>query len=870
MAAVIAIDFGNENCLIALPQRRNVDIALNQSSQRVTPTMTGFIENRRYAGVFAQQQQMQDVKSTITNLKRLIGLRFDSPEREVIQSLVPYTIVGLEDGFSGVEVNYQGKRQVIRVEQCLAFLLKELFVIARRNSASTNECVIVVSPWWDESHRRAVLDAANIAGVKVLKLLNSTTAAAIAYSVFQRARLPESAEKAVYTAIVDFGDSAMNAAVLRLWVGNVEVKGFCSDSHLGGSHFTSALVNWLLEKTKTKYKIDPRSNPRAMLRFRQAAERLKKGLTVNPVMPFEVQNLMDVDVNFLVKREDFESTIVELVKRVRDPVERALTIAGVKKDELFAIEVHGGASRVPAVKSAIKDIFGREPTQTLNPDECFALGGGFQAAILSPQYKVDLNVTDVSEHRVWIEWYDETKGEQQTHELFKAFQVAPTVKRVPMKVRGRLEVLLRGDREEVGRVTVETGLEEVVTVKLQVKLTADGLIEVQSGFFIPPQPPEPEPEAGAQTTEAGSSPSPSASPSPSPSTSADPVGSGAGSEPTAEATGTGGGSASAGAGADGPAAKGESGTSAGGAPGEGPAPSGNGSATAGGTTAPPPPAPPKKPKPKEIPAVVTFVPRFGLSAAKVEELRKAEIEMAKADALEERIDETRNELESYIFQLQNGIERDFPEFFDPSKTEEYRRKLSEVSMWFSENEFDRLTIEEYNGQLKILKDIGEPALARRRTLQQLPTKVQELKDRASKARARLESTDEKYNHITADERAPLQKELSDFVSGVEADAKAAETKPKYLPISFDFGAAERKVSTIESRITTLLGKAKPPPPKPEPKPEDKAEDKDKDKKEGDVSGGSGSGAGAGAGSVPKTESGEAPGSGGTPRIEDVD
>jgi hypothetical protein len=258
--------------------------------------------------------------------------------------------------------------------------------------------------------------------------------------------------------------------------------------------------------------------------------------------------------------------------------------------------------------------------------------------------------------------------------------------------------------------------------------------------------------------------------------------------------------------------------------------------------------------------------------------------MAKADALEERIDETRNELESYIFYIQNGIERDFPEFFDSSKIAEYKQKLTNVSTWFSDNEFDRLPIDDYTAKLQILKEFGEPALGRRRTLQQLPTKVQELKDRASKASSRLASKDERHSHITSEEREPLQKEISDYVSSVEAEAKAAESKPKHLPISFDFGGFERKATALETKVTTLLGKAKPPPPKPEPKPEEKKEGEGSADAASATSGAEAAAAGGGGGadgegSSPAADGepsggGKAAAEGGAggsgPRIEDVD
>ena len=186
MSSVLAIDFGNENLVISAPRKGGVDIINNQSSQRLTPSMVAFSETRRYAGEFARQQQMQNVKGTITNLKRLVGLKYDSNDREVVQKLVPFKLVKLDDGYIGVEVMYLEELQTFRVEQCIALLLKEVFHIARIQSIHASDCVIVISPWWDECQRRSILDSAKIAGFNVLKLLNSTTAAAIVYSMYHK------------------------------------------------------------------------------------------------------------------------------------------------------------------------------------------------------------------------------------------------------------------------------------------------------------------------------------------------------------------------------------------------------------------------------------------------------------------------------------------------------------------------------------------------------------------------------------------------------------------------------------------------------------------------------------------------------------
>jgi molecular chaperone DnaK (HSP70) len=287
MTTIIAIDFGNESCLVTLPCSGGVEIISNQSCERTTPTMIAFSESPRFSGVFAQLQQMQNIPNTLINLKRLISVRSDS-ERDQLQSLCQFKIATPDS--RSVEVNYRGEVRVLRIEQCLALLLSGLLNIARQNPNCPNveKCVVVVSPWWTEAERRIVLDAAAIAGVRVEALVNSTTALAISYSMYQRQRLPKVEDEAVTAVMIDFGDSSLNVAVVRLWQGSVEIRAFASDMHLGGSYFTTGLLHYLAQKTKEKYNIDPMTSPRAIARFRQAVEKLKRALSVNLEMRFEI------------------------------------------------------------------------------------------------------------------------------------------------------------------------------------------------------------------------------------------------------------------------------------------------------------------------------------------------------------------------------------------------------------------------------------------------------------------------------------------------------------------------------------------------------------------------------------------------------
>jgi hypothetical protein len=191
--------------------------------------------------------------------------------------------------------------------------------------------------------------------------------------------------------------------------------------------------------------------------------------------------------------------------------------------------------------------------------------------------------------------------------------------------------------------------------------------------------------------------------------------------------------------------------------------------------------------------------------------------MRQRDDLEDRIDQSRNELESYIFQLQNGLDRDFPEFFDPEKVAEYGAKLAEVNGWFQEHEFERLGLTDYEGKLAVLKRFGEPARQRRLVLQQLPATIADLKERAAAARSRLASTDERHAHITAEERAPLIDEIEKYMAALDADAKAAEEAPKFRDCAFNEPKAQRDVAALEDKVTAMLGR-----PKPKPKPKEEA------------------------------------------------
>jgi len=482
--SAFGVDFGNQNFLVSMQKNGSIDVVLNESSKRLTPTMISVDNDRRYAGEAAMSQYMMNLTGTITNMKRLVGLKYQSSERENIEKLVPYRLIELENGLAGVLINYKNDSHIFRIEQIISMLFNNVLQIARENSSLDDEFVTVVSPWWNEEQRRIIIDAAKICGCSQVRLLNSTTAAAIAYLFYHKEKLPSEQDPAIYSAIVDFGDSSLNVSITEMKKGYLRVKSISCDNTVGGSDFTQALAKYIINIIQQKYKIDPRSNPKAMIRLYSAVEKLKKGLTVNPVMSFEVQSLMnDIDVSFLVKREEFEDQIQNLIEKIRPPVESAIEKAGIPKEQISVIEIHGGASRVPAVKMRLKEIFGKDPTQSLNPDECFAIGAGFQAVSLcSQKYHIKLDVKDACPKRVYIEWTC-PNGEQTKHVLFDQFDPIPSKKIVPIKVQKNSSVRISNDDELIGNVELDTQTEEILNVRLTVKMTMDCLIEVHEAEF---------------------------------------------------------------------------------------------------------------------------------------------------------------------------------------------------------------------------------------------------------------------------------------------------------------------------------------------------------------------------------------------------
>ncbi|CAK9161469.1 unnamed protein product [Ilex paraguariensis] len=385
--SVVGFDFGNESGVVAVARQRGIDVVLNDESKRETPAVVCFGEKQRFLGTAGAASSMMNPKNTISQIKRLIGRKFSDPELQRDLSALPYSVSEGPDGYPLIHARYLGEVRAFTPTQVLGMVFSNLKSIAEKNlNAAVVDCCIGIPVYFTDLQRRAVIDAATIAGLHPLRLMHETTATALAYGIY-KTDLPENDQLNV--AFVDIGHASMQVCIVGFKKGQLKILAHSFDQSLGGRDFDEVLFHYFAAKFKEEYKIDVFQNARACLRLRAACEKLKKVLSANAEAPLNIECLMEEkDVRGFIKREEFEQLIVPLLSRVTEPLEKALLDAGLSVENIHSVEVVGSGSRVPAVIRRLTEFFGKEPRRTMNASECVAKGCALQCAILSPTFKV--------------------------------------------------------------------------------------------------------------------------------------------------------------------------------------------------------------------------------------------------------------------------------------------------------------------------------------------------------------------------------------------------------------------------------------------------------------------------------------------------
>jgi heat shock protein 4 len=433
-------------------------------------------------------------------LKRLAGRSLKDPDVELEQDYVSAPLVDI-NGQVGAEVTYLGKKERYTATQLVSMYLSKVKATASAElKLPVSDMVMSVPAWFTDIQRRSLMDAAEIAGVKLLRLMNDTTAAALGYGI-TKLDLPTAEEKPRRVAFIDIGHSNYTCSIVEFRKGELTVKSTAYDRHFGGRDFDKALVEHFAKEFKEKYKIDIKSNGKAMVRVQAAAEKLKKILSANQQAPLNIESLMnDVDVSTMMNRQELEALVEPLLKRASVPLEQALAEAKLTKEDIDIVELVGGCTRVPALKERIQTFFGKVLSFTLNQDEAIARGCAFSCAILSPVFRVrDFAIHDIVNYPIEFTWEKspDIPDEDTSLTVFQRGGVMPSTKILTFYRKESFQLEAKYAKPEqlpgkinpwIGRFSVKgvkaDSKDDFMICKLKARLNLHGILNVEAGYFV--------------------------------------------------------------------------------------------------------------------------------------------------------------------------------------------------------------------------------------------------------------------------------------------------------------------------------------------------------------------------------------------------
>ncbi|CEJ80302.1 Putative Hsp70-like protein [[Torrubiella] hemipterigena] len=501
--SVVGVDFGTLKTVIAVARNRGVDIVTNEVSNRSTPSMVGFGPKSRYIGEAAKTQEITNLKNTVNCLKRLAGRSFSDPQVQIEQQYTTATLVDI-NGQVGAEVSYLGNKERFTATQLIGMYLSKIKQTAAGElKLPVSDLCMSVPAWFSDAQRRALVDASEIAGLKLLRLINDTTAAALGWGI-TKLDLPAAEEQPRRVCFIDIGHSTYTCSIVEFKKGELAVKATTWDANFGGRDFDKALVDNLAAQFKEKYNVDIYTHGRAMARVIAAAEKTKKILSANSQAPVNIESLMnDVDVSTMITRQELETMIEPLLNRTAKPIEEALAQAKLTKEDIDVIEIVGGGSRVPALKERIESFFGKPLSFTMNADEAIARGCAFSCAILSPVFRVrDFSVQDIVSYPIEFAWEKaaDIPDEDTSLTVFNKGGVLPSTKILTFYRKQPFDLEARYTKPEdlpgkqnpwIGRFSVKgvkaDAKDDFMICRLKARVNIHGILNVESGYYVEEQ-----------------------------------------------------------------------------------------------------------------------------------------------------------------------------------------------------------------------------------------------------------------------------------------------------------------------------------------------------------------------------------------------
>ncbi len=416
MAKIIGIDLGTTNSCVSVMEGNEPVVIPNSEGHRTTPSIVGFLDNgERKVGEPAKRQAITNPNNTVYSIKRFMGDSFDQVTEEIKH--VPYTVKKGDNNTPRIDI----AGRLYSPQEISAIILQKMRKTAEDYlGQEVTEAVITVPAYFNDAQRQATKEAGEIAGLKVRRIINEPTAAALAYGLDKK-------QKDMHVAVFDLGGGTFDVSILELGDGVFEVKSTNGNTHLGGDDFDRKIINWLADEFQSEKGVDLRKDPMAMQRLKEAAEKAKIELSSSTETEINLPYIMPVDgvPQHLIKklsRAKFEQLCDSLIHATLEPCKKALQDANLTKDKIDEVILVGGSTRIPAIQKVVEDFFGKAPSKGVNPDEVVAVGAAIQGGVLTGEVK-DVLLLDVTPLSLGIE----TLGGVMT-KLIEANTTIPTKK----------------------------------------------------------------------------------------------------------------------------------------------------------------------------------------------------------------------------------------------------------------------------------------------------------------------------------------------------------------------------------------------------------------------------------------------------------
>ncbi|XP_042850207.1 heat shock protein 105 kDa isoform X6 [Panthera tigris] len=715
--SVVGLDVGSQSCYIAVARAGGIETIANEFSDRCTPSVISFGSKNRTIGVAAKNQQITHANNTVSNFKRFHGRAFNDPFIQKEKGNLSYDLVPMKNGGVGIKVMYMDEEHLFSVEQITAMLLTKLKETAENNlKKPVTDCVISVPSFFTDAERRSVLDAAQIVGLNCLRLMNDMTAVALNYGIYKQ-DLPSLDEKPRIVVFVDMGHSAFQVSACAFNKGKLKVLGTAFDPFLGGKNFDEKLVEHFCAEFKTKYKLDAKSKIRALLRLYQECEKLKKLMSSNSTdLPLNIECFMnDKDVSGKMNRAQFEELCADLLQKIEAPLHSLLEQTQLRVEDVSAVEIVGGTTRIPAVKEKIARFFGKDISTTLNADEAVARGCALQCAILSPAFKVrEFSITDAVPFPISLVWNHDSEDTEGVHEVFSRNHAAPFSKVLTFLRRGPFELeAFYSDPQgvpypeaKIGRFVVQNVSAqkdgEKSRVKVKVRVNTHGIFTISTASMVEKVPTE-ENEVSSVETDME-------------------------------------------------------------CPNQRPAENSDTEVNEKKVDQPPEA---KKPKIKvvnvELPVEANLVWQLGKDLLNM--YIETEGKMIMQDKLEKERNDAKNAVEEYVYEFRDKLCGPYEKFICEQDHQNFLRLLTETENWLYEEGEDQAK-QAYVDKLEELMKIGTPVKVRFQEAEERPKMFEELGQRLqhyAKIAADFRNNDEKYNHIDESEMKKVEKSVNEVM-----------------------------------------------------------------------------------------------------------